>query len=71
IKDEYWGEKPVAMVKGKATRQELKSFCLQRLSPFKIPKEWCFVDEIPHTSSGKIAREIVRNLIENQGKVYE
>ncbi|MEY8349439.1 acyl-CoA synthetase [Bacillus cereus] len=71
IKDEYWGEKPVAMVKGKAMRQELKSFCLQRLSPFKIPKEWCFVDEIPHTSSGKVAREIVRNLIENQGKVYE
>ncbi|MCI0765152.1 acyl-CoA synthetase [Bacillus sp. TL12] len=71
IKDEYWGEKPVAMVKGRATRQELKNFCLQRLSSFKIPKEWYFVNEIPHTSSGKIAREIARNVIENQETVYE
>ncbi|MBY0598683.1 acyl-CoA synthetase [Bacillus bingmayongensis] len=71
IKDEYWGEKPVAIVKGKATKQELKSFCLQRLSSFKIPKEWYFIDEIPHTSSGKIAREVAKRIIEKQAKVYE
>ncbi|MBO1627158.1 acyl-CoA synthetase [Bacillus arachidis] len=71
MKDEYWGEKPVAIVKGKATKQELKSFCLQRLSSFKIPREWYFIDEIPHTSSGKIAREVVKRIIEKQEKVYE
>ena len=56
VKDSYWGEKPVAIVKGSATKQQLKSFCLQRLSSFKIPKEWHFVDRIPYTNSGKIAR---------------
>lgn len=38
IKDSYWGEKPVAIVKGSATKQQLKSFCLQRLSSLKYRK---------------------------------
>ncbi|MFF1994124.1 acyl-CoA synthetase [Bacillus mycoides] len=71
IKDSYWGEKPVAIVKGSATKQQLKSFCLQRLSSFKIPKEWYFVDEIPYTNSGKIARNAAKNMIENREKIYE
>ncbi|MFJ8530049.1 acyl-CoA synthetase [Bacillus sp. NPDC094106] len=71
IKDEYWGEKPVAMVKGRVTRKELKSFCLQRLASFKIPKEWYFVDEIPHTNSGKVAREVAKRIIKNEETVYE
>ena len=71
VKDNYWCEKPVAIVKGSATKQQLKSFCLQRLSSFKIPKEWHFVDEIPYTNSGKIARVAAKNMIENQEKIYE
>ncbi|MDC7971648.1 MULTISPECIES: acyl-CoA synthetase [Bacillus] len=71
VKDSYWGEKPVAIVKGSATKQQLKSFCLQRLSSFKIPKEWHFVDELPYTNSGKIARSVAKNMIENQEKIYE
>ena len=38
VEDSYWGEKPVAIVKGSATRQQLKSFCLQRLSSLKYRK---------------------------------
>ncbi|PED69877.1 acyl-CoA synthetase [Bacillus pseudomycoides] len=71
VKDGYWGEKPVAIVKGKGTKQELKRFCLQHLSSFKIPREWYFIDEIPHTSSGKIAREVAKHIVEKQEKVYE
>ncbi|EOP86752.1 hypothetical protein IGM_04046 [Bacillus cereus HuB4-4] len=71
VKDSYWGEKPVAIVKGSATKQQLKSFCLQRLSSFKIPKEWHFVDEIPYTNSGKIARIASKNMIEKLEKIYE
>lgn len=71
IKDSYWGEKPVAIVKGSATKQQLKSFCLQRLSSFKILKEWHFVDEIPYTNSGKIARIEAKSMIENREKIYE
>ncbi|MDM5234736.1 acyl-CoA synthetase [Bacillus cereus] len=71
VKDNYWGEKPVAIVKGSATKQQLKNFCLQRLSSFKIPKEWHFVDEIPYTNSGKIARVAAKNMIEHREKIYE
>ncbi|MFH7834471.1 acyl-CoA synthetase [Bacillus luti] len=71
VKDSYWGEKPVAIVKGCATKQQLKNFCLQRLSSFKIPKEWYFVDEIPYTNSGKIARVAAKSMIENREKIYE
>ncbi|MGH1284385.1 acyl-CoA synthetase [Bacillus toyonensis] len=71
VKDSYWGEKPVAIVKGSATKQQLKSFCLQRLSSFKIPKEWHFVDEIPYTNSGKIARNAAKSMIGNWEKTYE
>ncbi|MEH6979418.1 MULTISPECIES: acyl-CoA synthetase [Bacillus] len=71
VKDGYWGEKPVAIVKGKGTKQELKRFCLQHLSSFKIPREWYFIDEIPHTSSGKIAREVAKHIVVKQEKVYE
>ncbi|MBL3887298.1 acyl-CoA synthetase [Bacillus cereus] len=71
VKDSYWGEKPVAIVKGSATKQQLKSFCLQRLSSFKIPKEWHFVDGIPYTNSGKIARMEAKSMIENREKTYE
>ncbi|EPY7703972.1 acyl-CoA synthetase [Bacillus cereus group sp. BfR-BA-01119] len=71
VEDSYWGEKTVAIVKGSATKQQLKSFCLQRLSSFKIPKEWYFVDEIPYTNSGKIARMAAKSIIENREKIYE
>lgn len=71
VEDSYWGEKPVAIVKGSATKQQLKSFCLQRLSSFKIPKEWYFVDEMPYTNSGKIARMAAKSIIENREKIYE
>ncbi|HCF33360.1 MAG TPA: acyl-CoA synthetase, partial [Bacillus sp. (in: Bacteria)] len=53
------------------TKQQLKSFCLQRLSSFKIPKEWHFVDGIPYTNSGKIARMEAKSMIENREKIYE
>ncbi|PGA91428.1 acyl-CoA synthetase [Bacillus toyonensis] len=71
VKDSYWGEKPVAIVKGSATKQQLKSFCLQRLSSFKIPKEWYFVDEIPYTNSGKVARIAAKSIVGTQEKIHE
>ncbi len=35
---------------------ELRAFCLQELSPHKVPKMFTFVDELPRTPSGKISR---------------
>lgn len=70
-KDMYWGEKPVVLVKGTVSKKKLKQFCFGRLSAYKIPTEWYFVDVIPHTSSGKVARTEVKEMIEKQELTYE
>ncbi|MFD3445653.1 acyl-CoA synthetase [Microbacteriaceae bacterium 4G12] len=70
-KDTYWGEKPVAVVKATATEHELRQFCLQKLASYKIPKKWHFVDTIPYTSIGKVARAEVKKMIEKQECINE
>jgi long-chain acyl-CoA synthetase len=68
--DPYWGQVPVAVIKGKASRIDLKKQCKEKLSAYKLPRKWYFVDEIPHTTSGKIARMRVKELIENEVNVH-
>ena len=38
VKDSYWGEKPVAIVKGSATKQQLKSFAYRDYPLLKYRK---------------------------------
>lgn len=64
LPDPYWGQIAAAAVKGKASLSELKKICRENLASFKIPRKWVFVDELPHTVSGKIARPQVKELIE-------
>jgi long-chain acyl-CoA synthetase len=68
IPDRLWGEKVVAyLVLRKGQRIEtanLNSFLRNRLSPFKIPKEYLTVAELPKSPQGKILRKEVRKLYE-------
>ncbi|MFW6175213.1 MAG: ANL family adenylate-forming protein [Acidobacteriota bacterium] len=41
----------------------LASWCRERLAPFKVPKRWRIVEELPRTGSGKVAREQVQQLL--------
>lgn len=63
VKDEYWGEKLIALIKWKQgkflTNEELKEYCRHTLSTYKCPKEFITVHAFPYTSSGKIARNKV------------
>ena len=36
--------------------KELWDFCRKHLAPFKIPREWVFLDALPRTASGKLLR---------------
>lgn len=63
IDDPYWGQIPVAVIKGNARKMELKKLCKEHLAAYKIPRKWYFVNGMPHTSSGKIARIEVNKLI--------
>ncbi len=64
INDGYGGQIPTAFVVLKegqhATEKELSNLCYQNLADFKLPKRIEFVDSIPKTSSGKIARKKLR-----------
>ena len=61
VPHEKWGEVGKAFVvlkEGQAIDlDEVKSFCLQRLSKFKIPKHLEILTELPKNASGKIDRK--------------
>lgn len=71
LEDSYWGQIPVAIIKGDASKKELKRLCMEKLSAYKIPRKWFFVDDIPHTTSGKIARVQIQQFIEAEALIYE
>jgi fatty-acyl-CoA synthase len=65
IPDQEWGEVVGAFVQlkpeHKATEEELIAFCRQHLAFFKVPRIWRFVDQFPHTASGKIRKFVLRD----------
>lgn len=66
VADRYWGEIVAAVIKGRASKIELRRLCQKKLAPYKIPRKWYFVDDIPLTISGKIARPLVKEMIKEE-----
>lgn len=51
----------VKILKGKnLTEEELKTYCQERLSYFKVPQIYKFVEDFPRTSIGKIQKNLLR-----------
>jgi o-succinylbenzoate---CoA ligase len=40
--------------------EDLRRYCAERLAPFKVPKRFEFVGELPRTASGKLVRRALR-----------
>jgi O-succinylbenzoic acid--CoA ligase len=59
-----WGEAITALVVARDGAQPqqaaLRAHCLERLAPFKVPKVFELVDELPRTGSGKVRRAELR-----------
>lgn len=57
--DAQWGEVPVAFVVARApvTSAEIAEFLGRRLARYKVPKQLQFLQELPRTSSGKVAKK--------------
>lgn len=72
VPDPKWGEavKAVVVLKPgmKATEEEIIEFCKRHLAHYKAPKSVDFVDALPKTGSGKIAKKELR---ERYWKGYE
>ncbi len=67
--DPIWGEKVAAFVHLRKDTQidakELQEFCKDKLASYKIPRVIHIVDELPKTSSGKLLKHELKNIIEN------
>ena len=61
LPDKEWGRRIHAIIESSkpVTEKELIKFALDYLPPYKIPKSFEFLDEIPRNESGKIQRHVL------------
>ncbi|MFC1524393.1 class I adenylate-forming enzyme family protein [Thermodesulfobacteriota bacterium] len=61
--DEVLGEAPQAYVvlKEKIDKNELENFCMSYLPPYKIPKQFVVLQDLPKNESGKILKSQLGN----------
>jgi len=71
VPDPRWGEAPVGVVVpgpgGPPDPGDLEAFLRDRLAPFKVPRRWAFVDELPRTASGKVQKHVLRDRLLGPG----
>ena len=62
-----WGEAVVAAVRVVADStpdaDALAAFTRERLAPYKVPKQWVFVAELPRNTSGKVQKFLLRETL--------
>ena len=56
VDDDQWGQRVCAAVVGNISEQTMSEFAAGVLAPYKRPKTFVFVDEIPKTATGKVRR---------------
>lgn len=64
VPDPKWGETGKAFIVSKTPLQitAIQDYCCRRLAKFKIPKYVVFMDELPKNDTGKIDREMLAGL---------
>lgn len=66
IPDDFYGEEVVAWIKlhsgMKSDEEEMRGFCKERISHYKIPKHVRFVEEFPMTVTGKVQKFRMREI---------
>src|ERR1700757_5524877 len=64
LKHPKWDERPLLIVVLKknqsASRDEILKFMQGKVAKWSLPEEVVFVDEIPHTATGKIQKTVLR-----------
>lgn len=64
LPDPEWGEKVTAVIVTKSGKaidyKEVKAYLKSQLSPFKVPKEYRIVDELPKSPTGKILKRLLK-----------
>jgi len=69
VPDRVMGELPVAYIVRRGldgpSSDELSTFCRERLSSYKIPRRFIFVESLPMTPTGKVQKVELRKLARN------
>jgi len=62
--DKEWGEKVTAFIVARPGQtvvpHDIKSFLKTKLSPFKVPKEYIVIEDMPKSPAGKILKRELR-----------
>ncbi|HVE72672.1 MAG TPA: AMP-binding protein [Thermoanaerobaculia bacterium] len=60
VPDDTWGEVGVAFIVGTTDGETLAQYLGTRLSKYKVPRRFVFVDALPRTPYGKVVKEELR-----------
>ncbi len=64
VKDEIWGQRIVALLRGIPQDLEtIREALRDQLEPYALPKEVWYVEELPRLASGKLDRKKARSLL--------
>jgi len=70
VTDEKWGEVGRAYIVVKRgetlTAEQIALFCQDKLARYKQPKSFVFVDALPRTPTGKVKKNVLRDLAPSQ-----
>jgi len=61
--DEQWGQRVCAAVVGEARAEDVLTAARARLAAYKCPKDVYRVAELPRTSTGKVRRSAIAEMI--------
>jgi malonyl-CoA/methylmalonyl-CoA synthetase len=66
VPDAVWGDRVCAAVVARdgtvVTQDDLRAFAKERLAPYKVPKDYRLVDDLPRNAMGKVTKPAVREL---------
>jgi malonyl-CoA/methylmalonyl-CoA synthetase len=67
VEDPEWGERVCTVVVPASTTSaqsadSLKNWLAERIAPYKLPRRWMFVDELPRNSMGKVTKVAVKEM---------
>jgi len=66
VPDPVWGDRVCAAVvpeqAGAVDEEELRAFAKERLAPYKVPKDFLMLDDLPRNAMGKVTKPAVREL---------
>jgi malonyl-CoA/methylmalonyl-CoA synthetase len=67
VEDPEWGERVCtavvpASMSSSPSAESLREWLAERIAPYKLPRRWVFVDELPRNAMGKVTKPAVKEL---------